>query len=293
MRDERGFTLIELLVSSALLIVVLGATLSVLDGFQGRNRELNERADATARARTQMDQLARDMRNLASPTHLAPNAIDRATGNDIIFQAVDPRGPAAPLNGANVRRVRYCLDSSDPNNAVLWFMSQTWVDTPPPAPTTTACGAGAGGWSDVQSVAGNVVNAARGTPVFLFDSVTLKDIRRVQATLWIDTDPGRGAAATSLTSGVYLRNQNAEPVAAFTVARGGGRRLLLNGSASTDPEGEPLQYQWFDGAEKVGSGMTYTYDVPGTGYSMRSISLKVYDPAKLEGVSAGQSVPVQ
>jgi prepilin-type N-terminal cleavage/methylation domain-containing protein len=292
LRDERGFTLIEVLVSSALLIVVLGATLSILDGFHGRNRELNERADAVSRARTQIDQLAREMRNLASPTYQSPDAIDRAEANDIIFQAVDPSGPAAALNAENVRRVRYCLDTSDPNNGVLWFMSQTWTADPPPAPTTTACGGGAAGWSNAQAVAGNVVNGARGVPVFAFDSAALTDIHHIQATLWIDTDPGRGAAATSLATGVFLRNQNAGPTATFSITRAGGRRLLLNGSGSTDPEGEALDYQWLDHGEKVGSGATYTYDVPGTGYSMRSITLHVYDPAKLRGVAPAQDVAV-
>lgn len=292
LRDDRGFTLIETLVSSVLLIVVLGATLAILDDVQKSDRTANERADAVGRARTQVDQLAREMRNMASPTYKSPKAIDRAQGNDVIFQAVDPSGPAAALNGANVRRVRYCLDTSNPNAGELWFMSQTWDDEPPPVPTTTACGAGAGGWSDAQSVAGNIVNAARGAPVFRFDSTTLTDVHHVQATLWVDTDPGRGAAATSLTTGVYLRNQNASPTASFTVTRTGGRRLLLNGSASADPEGEQLDFQWFDGQDKVGSGATFTYDVPGTGASVRSISLKVYDPAQLAGVAPAQDVAV-
>jgi hypothetical protein len=191
-----------------------------------------------------------------------------------------------------VRRVRYCLDSSDPNNGLLWFMSQKWSAEPPPAPTTTACGAGAAGWSDVQSVAGNIVNGQRGVPIFRFDSEQLNAIRHMQATLWIDTDPGRGAAATSLATGVYLRNQNAAPTASFTVTRTGGRRLLLNGSASGDPEGEPLNYQWFDAGEKVGEGATYTYDVPGTGYSMRSIYLTVHDPAQLAHTAPAQDVAV-
>ncbi|HEV2999929.1 MAG TPA: prepilin-type N-terminal cleavage/methylation domain-containing protein [Solirubrobacteraceae bacterium] len=290
--DERGFTLIETLVSSVLLIVVLGATLSILDNLHENDRRVNERADAVGRARTQVDQLAREMRNLASPTYKSPNAIDRAQGNDVIFQAVDPSGPAAALNNSNVRRVRYCLDASKPNDGVLWFMSQKWDADPPPAPTTTSCGGGGAGWSDAQPVAGNIVNAARGVPVFRFDSTTLTAIHHVQATLWIDTDPNRGAAATSLSTGVFLRNQNGSPTAAFTVSRTGARRLLLNGTASSDPENEQLDYQWFDGTEKVGSGATYTYDVPGTGYSMRSISLKVYDPAQLVGVAPAQDVAV-
>jgi hypothetical protein len=49
---------------------------------------------------------------------------------------------------------------------------------------------------------------------------------------------------TRLGSGVTLRNQNRVPVARLDVALS-GQKLVLNGSASEDPEGMPLTYQWY------------------------------------------------
>jgi len=64
--------------------------------------------------------------------------------------------------------------------------------------------------------------------------------------------------------------------------------LILNGSESTDPEGEPLTYVWYDGSTKVGDGIVFNYTVAkGTSHN---ISLKVYDPAGLEGVAPSVSV---
>jgi hypothetical protein len=54
-----------------------------------------------------------------------------------------------------------------------------------------------------------------------------------------------------LTSGIYLRNELAPPVSNFTVTQiavsSTVRDLQLNGSASSDPNGQALTYQWFDG----------------------------------------------
>ena len=88
-------------------------------------------------------------------------------------------------------------------------------------------------------------------------------------------------------AGVFLRNQNRRPVAAFS-ASATAQGIVLNGSASSDPEGEPLTYVWYDGTTKIGEGITFTYPVAAG--SSHTIQLKVYDPAVLEGVAAPQVV---
>jgi len=91
---------------------------------------------------------------------------------------------------------------------------------------------------------------------------------------------------------VFLRNQNQVPIASFTKALSGTTAIVLNGSSSYDPEGQSLTYQWWDNGSKIdkGDGIVFTYKVtPGSAHSLQ---LKVYDPAKLEGVSATQSVTV-
>src|SRR6185312_10021811 len=62
LRRQDGFTLVEVLIVSVLMIVVLGATLSVLNSFQ-RNISVNQKQnDAQDTARAGMDLMARDMR---------------------------------------------------------------------------------------------------------------------------------------------------------------------------------------------------------------------------------------
>jgi hypothetical protein len=67
-------------------------------------------------------------------------------------------------------------------------------------------------------------------------------------------------------------------------------KIILNGADSGDPEGDPLQYVWFDGSTKVGEGIRYDYTV--TRGTTHQIQLKVFDLAGLEGDSAVRSVVV-
>jgi hypothetical protein len=67
----------------------------------------------------------------------------------------------------------------------------------------------------------------------------------LRSTVYVDPDPGRKPAETTLTTRVFLRNQNRPPIADFSVTTS-ANRVTLNGSASEDPEGKSLTYQWFD-----------------------------------------------
>jgi hypothetical protein len=86
---------------------------------------------------------------------------------------------------------------------------------------------------------------------------------------------------------VFLRNQNRRPTAAFTAAPT-AQGIVLNGSASVDPEGQPLTYTWLDGATVVATGVTATYKV--TAGTTHTLSLQVQDPAGLIGTSATQTI---
>jgi hypothetical protein len=79
-------------------------------------------------------------------------------------------------------------------------------------------------------------------------------------------------------------------VASFTYAVSGSSAIVLNGSASYDPEGDALQYSWLDNGIKKGDGVTYS--LPVTANSNHSIQLQVFDPATLQNTSPAQSVHV-
>lgn len=283
MRGERGeISLMSLLTGMTLFIVVMGATLGVFQTNERVSRDAQIRADAQDRARTTVDILARQLRNLASPKPEQPQAIDRADPRDIVFQTVDPVGPNAGLNVSNVKRMRYCLDGAQR----LWRQDQRWTGAiAPAAPAATGC-PGAG-WDGQELMAEHVVNSAA-QEVFSYNAAALTAITTVRADLFIDLEENRGPTATELSTGVFLRNQNRAPVASFT-ASASPSEIILNGSASSDPEGDPLTYEWFVGGVSKGTGIVFKYSRAGTSPPY-AITLKVKDPAGLEATAGPTTV---
>ncbi|MEP6953343.1 MAG: hypothetical protein ABI950_04675 [Solirubrobacteraceae bacterium] len=309
-RGERGeMSLPGLLVAMTLFLVVLGATLSLFAMSETNNRDTQRRNDAMDRVRSGVDVLSREMRNMASPTPEQPQAIDRASGRDVIFQTVDPVGPntgtGTNINTANVKRVRYCLDDS----GVLWAQNQRWKNLPPQAPLDTLCpgtvSSANSTWNDKTVISDQLTNylAGHSRPLFTFSpALPLTAITSVHIDAFVDLDTGRNPAETTISSGVFLRNQNRAPSAAFT-ATASAQGLILNASNSVDPEGEPLTYCWYDAAlvnvtappapcaagKVLGTGVTILDPMP-SGSTAHSITLVVRDPALLSASNNNPSV---
>jgi type II secretory pathway component PulJ len=305
--DERGVTLIELILASLLSLLVMGASLAAFDGLQGNHKLTQQQNDAQDVTRQQTDRLARELRNLASPSQLTadlsaqPQAIDLASDYDAVFRVVDDVRPAGSLNVANVKRVRYCLDSANPAKGVIWRQTQTWVTAATPAlPSTAACPAA--GWSaGNRQYIGSVVNRINGQdrPVFTYNSTDVQRVSKVRTSLYVDATPGKRPVETRLSTGVFLRNQNRIPTADFTATVTADKRLILNGSGSEDPEGMPLKYQWYldppstlpdcsvtpVAASCLGEGVVF--EKTGlSGGAQHTIKLVVRDPAALGGVAS-------
>jgi prepilin-type N-terminal cleavage/methylation domain-containing protein len=309
LRDERGVTLIELLVASTIALVIFAATLAVFTTMVRGERRATQHNDAQDRARVYTDRLARDLRNLASPSiftasyQARPRALDVATGYDLVFRSIDDVRPAGTLNEANVKRVRYCLNSSDPDRGVLYRQQQRWTDRasddPPAMPSLDACPGS--GWSTTGRVTDAVVNRAGGQDraLFVFDSVDPLRVSRIRTDLFVDPTPGRSPAEARTTTAVTLRNQNRVPTAGFDVRVTDAvqRRVILNGSASEDPEGMPLTFQWYldppstlpdcsatpKPASCVDTGVVTDLTIPTPG--SHQIVLLVRDPADLSATA--------
>jgi len=279
-------TVVELVVGMGIFIAVLGAVLATFAEFDGNARVNSLQNDAQEQARRSLSRLASELRNLASPTNELPNAVEKAEGHDLVFQAVAATKPPGSENARNTMRVRYCHASG---SGRVWRQTQTWTTASAPAvPATASCPQAeqAGGWASTQEVAKDVVNGS-GRALFTYNSATLTGITEVRAHLYIDVNPGERPREADLETGLFLRNQNRLPQASFTAAANGSQ-IVLNGSDSTDPEGKALTYLWYDGATFIGDGITRTY-VPATS-GTRSMSLKVRDPAGLEHTAPSQDV---
>jgi type II secretory pathway pseudopilin PulG len=296
--QERGFTLIEVLLVATLMIVVLGATLTTIEGFWTTNKVNNEQNDAQDIARTAIDRLAQQLRNLALPTPTSPNSIDVASSYDLVFKTAEPTR----------RRVRYCLKSDVSGDGKLYMQTQagTGAGSADPTLNESAMGScpgpvGSGAWAKTTLVADHVVNTVNGKdrPVFYFNAPTteLPRITLLRSDLFVDVNPNRRPAESRISAGVYLRNQNQVPKSSFSVASGGTgtRRFILNASGSTDPEGRTLAYYWFIGTNRdeatcgptvlngcIGKGVTLDYTFPaGVGAGTQTFTLRAKDPGGL------------
>lgn len=284
--DEAGVTLVELMLVVVLVGVIMGATLTTFTQFERTSLANSRQNDAQDQVRVGLDNVARELRNLASPTDELPEAIIRNEADDLVFQS---------LSSSQTRRVRYCLNTTGRR---LWRQVQT---APFSDPSSTSCPDSA--WGSERTAVENVVNGVR--PVFSYNSTELTAITEVGASVWVDVNPGAAPDEVALQTNVFLRNQNRSPIARFSAAVSGST-AILNGSQSDDPEGKSLEYYWYDAAQTgnlcdpipdevpqtgcVGAGIVLNYVPPAFG--TRQLKLVVRDPAGLTDEATAQSVCV-
>ncbi len=302
--NERGLTLPELLVAMSLMVVILLATLSVFDATH-RNESRNQlQNDALEQSRVTIDQVARQLRNLANPTS-AGTTIRSAQPYDVIFQTSDP----------SKTWVRYCLKTTGSGASTTGTL---YYSVTAGALTSSEEGACPGtGWPAgfPRVVATNVTNQLDGAnrPLFSYSCATPlaptqacpaddhSKITYIGTDAFVDINPAKAPAERRVASGVYLRNQNEPPTASFTWAPAGTKTVVLNASASDDPEGRTLHYYWWKGsgtigttsddsclpavgptATFIGEGVTLTYRLPATDTNTNPlITLVVKDPGCL------------
>jgi type II secretory pathway component PulJ len=320
MRSERGeISLTGLLVAMVLFGIVMAATLQVFQTSETVTRDTMRRTDAQDRARVAEEILAKNLRNLAGPPgNLTATGVEQAQtlatkgSYDLAFSTVDPGAPGAgSTNQSNVKRVRYCLDSV----GRLYKQQQTWTGTDPgPPATTTSCPSALGAadtnqWQTATILADQVVNTqynGPGVPVFTYDSTDPTRVSQIHVNLMVDIDLAHKPGPTTITTGILLRNQNRVPVAAMSWVVSAAQGIILNGSASVDPEGQPLKYCWVDTgrpsvnvdpetsaqakcpAGTVGMGVAFTYLPPAHG--TLNIKLAVKDSVDQWGIDGPKSI---
>jgi prepilin-type N-terminal cleavage/methylation domain-containing protein len=282
---DDGFTLVELIIGMTLMLIVIGATLGVLAAVQNVSRLDTDQNAAQDAARTALDAIARDLRNVAEPSPalgtppVAQPTIERATADDIVLRNVDATGGSGDLNTYRVRRIRYCLSAQTDGTANLWQQTQTWTTQAAPGmPSVAACNGT--GWPRSRVLADHVTNHLGGRtdrPAFSFNPTSFSDPKQIKALrpeLWIAATPGSREAR--LTTAYYLRNQNEPPVSdavgsPFTVTVN-ATGVVLNAFGFEDPEGGALTYVWYDTPPdscrkvsdppppiKIGSGISLSY----------------------------------
>ena len=289
-------TLVEVLVAASLSILIFGAITTVLIGYQTDAQRSTLQYVAQDEARTAIDRIVRQLRNVAS-ARTNPTLIERAGPHDLIFQTVDaPNGS----NTVGLARVRYGLPA-DPapgseSTQVLTAQTETWNTASTPAnPWTgqTACpytpgslpaGASLSTRVLAQHITNRIAGASRTAFTYSPGATDLAAITAIGIDLFVDASTTQPPAETELRSGAFLRNQNQQPVASFTATATGGGHVLLNAGGSSDPDNQTFTISWYNvtGGANTLIGTTGLLDwKPGAG--TYSVKLQITDPGGLIG----------
>ena len=254
-RAEHGFTLVELLVTMAIATIIFGATLSVLDVFQRNNTVDQQRNEVQDNARNAMDQIARQLRNVAAPSAGSAGALLTTESYSMIFDTIDSTSSYAwEKNLSHTMMVRYCLNDSESHNEVLWMQIKRWktAEEKNPPPASTSCPDLSANWESSRQLVEHVTNDidAKARPMFIYSAATAPQTASVEVDMFLNLKPGQAhPGETELTSAVGLRNANRPPIAKFTPTWI-NNSVRLDASESSDPQGLALSYQWWkDGVE--------------------------------------------
>jgi prepilin-type N-terminal cleavage/methylation domain-containing protein len=284
LQAENGFTLVELLVTMVITTIVFGATLSVLDVFQRDNVVDQKRSEVQDNARNAIDQIVRQLRNVAAPSAGSPGALLTTKNYSMIFDTIGTAsGYAWGKNTSHTMMVRYCLNNSNPENEVLWMQSLRWSEPPgPTTPAPTTCPDLSGFWESNRQVVQHVTNRIGGEvrPMFKYSAATAPQTASVEIDMFLDLTPKQAhPGETQLTTGIGLRNANRPPIVAFTVTRISPKFVRLDGSASYDPDGLALTYRWkIDGTPIASTAQVTEVEEP---VGSHTYQLEVVDPGGL------------
>ena len=299
--DDRGFTLIELLVAMLISTIVMGSVVYLFTSFIDDNRYAGLRDEATYDAQIVVDRISRELRSATAPSAGAPT-IQKAGSYDLVFQTVSATGTPPSGNATNEIWVRYCLDGND----TLWRQSTSTSASTITMPDTSACPSRNNTWVTTTTELNDVTNEVGGDtsrPLFTYgptgwQSTGTSAITSTEVAMYVDKNPGHLPGPTELTSGIYLRNALSAPTASFTVTKTtvspGTDDILLNASASSDPNGQVLSYQWYRGTSC--SSQIYAtaqqYDAGDFSTTPQSFGLTVTDTAGLASPCQTQEVTI-
>src|SRR5438045_2667539 len=91
-RDQSGLTLVEMLVTLVISMVVFGAVLAALQVFQTDSRYDQLRNESQDKARSAIDRVTGELRNVAAPSvgAVSAGALEQAGPYNLVLQTVRP-----------------------------------------------------------------------------------------------------------------------------------------------------------------------------------------------------------
>lgn len=287
LRGERGMTLTELLVAISVSSIILGAAVTAFTSYLTQSATAEKAANSQDTARNALDQMSIQLRSATSNAATGNQPVEAFGAYNLVWLAPIP-GTSTTNNPLGLRHIRYCVDSSNPNNEKLWLQTAPFSTTSNRNwPATGSCPANS--WPTAMAVADNIVNVVQNTPMFVTPTDSQGNVTDVNVNTLVDVDANDSKPATSVRTSVTLRNLNHTPSATLSCAAGLTGHALCDASASTDSDNQTLTFAWKVDGNAVGES-SYKLDQSGLASgSTHTFAVTVTDSGGLSS-TASQSV---
>jgi hypothetical protein len=123
------------------------------------------------------------------------------------------------------------------------------------------------------------------------DQTMLARVKRLGIELFVDENPAKSPPESRLATGVYFRNQNAQPTAVLSAPVSQAGTVSINASASSDSDADRLFYRWCDFGSSTPTSVG-TWCAGGTEIPQRTVSIS-YTPDVPSGTTVTLGVRVQ
>lgn len=281
--------LTELLIACVMTVAILSASVAVFAKFANEQSRTERQGRAEDAARQVLDRIAGDVRDAMSDGSAGAQPIEVYSSTDLVYLA--PNATATTTNNPRgLTHTRFCLDTSNSQNGVVWFQTLSYDSqsrkTPP---SGTSCPNSA--YASQEAVASNIVNQLRSpvVPFFTTPTDSSGNVIDVYMRAYVDVDPAKDPAATDLQTSVTLRNLNHPPTAQLSCQGTSAGHVLCDASGSVDSDAQSLSFAWkMDGNTVAGT----SYNLDQAGLASRSSHTFTVTVTDASGVSSSASQTV-
>lgn len=260
LREERGMTLTEVVAAMFVAVILFGAAVTTFVTFLGTSTKADDQTQSQEAARSTLERMSSQLRNGMATGSTGSQPVQHISDFDLVFLAPDAKGTSTTANPRALTYHRYCLGNNNNKQEQLWYQTSPFNSaSQATAPVRDKCPSTS--WATRYRMADHLTNRDDPiVPLFAPSYDAAGNVQHVAVAARADWNPDMRPPAVLLRTKVTLRNLNRAPTASVTCKGLANGHAICDASASSDPDGQALNYSWSMNGTTVSGESTYRLD---------------------------------